>query len=141
MMSIIQRPFDEIEIASILEVVLKGIDYLHKSKMIHRDIKAANILIDIGGNVKIADFGVGQFITKISAQLATTFGNQDSVIGTPFWMSPEIISKNKYNNKTDIWSLGITAIELSEGEPPYAKLHPIRAMFMIKKKPPTVNRN
>ena len=62
-MAIIQRPFDETEIASMLEVVLKGIDYLHKSKMIHRDIKAANILIDIGGNVKIADFGVGQLVT------------------------------------------------------------------------------
>ena len=116
------RNLTEMEISCLLRSVLKGVDYLHSNKLIHRDIKAANILLDENGDAKIADFGV-------SAQLMTTFGNKESFIGTPFWMSPEVIAKNKYNSKTDIWSLGITAIELAEGEPPYSKLHPVRAMF------------
>jgi len=65
-----------------------------------------------------------------------THANKDTVIGTPFWMSPEVISKSKYNKKTDIWSLGITTIEMAEGEPPYSHLHPVRAMFVIKNNPP-----
>jgi len=77
----------------------------------------------------LADFGV-------STQLMNTHANKDTVIGTPFWMSPEVISKSKYNQKTDIWSLGITAIEMAEGEPPYSHLHPVRAMFVIKNNPP-----
>lgn len=62
--------------------------------------------------------------------------NKGTVIGTPFWMSPEVISKNRYNNLTDIWSLGVTAIELAEGTPPYSHIHPVRAMFAIKNNPP-----
>lgn len=120
---------NEYLIASILTGVLKGLEYLHANKKIHRDIKAGNILLDHLGNVKIADFGV-------SAELLNTFSNKDTVIGTPFWMSPEVISKSKYNKKTDIWSLGITAIEIAEGQPPYSHIHPIRAMFAIKNSPP-----
>lgn len=108
---------------------MKGLEYLHKHKKIHRDIKAGNILLDASGTTKLADFGV-------SAELMNTLADKDTVIGTPFWMSPEVISKSKYNKKTDIWSLGITAIELAEGQPPYSHIHPIRAMFAIKKDPP-----
>ena len=124
------EPFtNEYLIASVLFGTLKGLEYLHKHKKIHRDIKCGNILLDHHGNVKIADFGV-------SAELLNTFSDKDTVIGTPFWMSPEVISKSKYNKKTDIWSLGITAIEMAEGEPPYSHIHPIRAMFAIKNSPP-----
>jgi len=66
----------------------------------------------------------------------TSQGYKDTVIGTPFWMSPEVISNSRYGPKTDIWSLGITAIELAEGEPPYSHIHPVRAMFAIKNNPP-----
>ncbi|CAD8208571.1 unnamed protein product [Paramecium octaurelia] len=116
-------------IATILYQTLKGIDYMHNHKKIHRDIKCGNILIDHVGNIKLADFGV-------STQLVHTMADTDTVIGSPFWMSPEILLKSRYNKKTDIWSLGITAIEMAEGEPPYAHIHPIRAMFAIKNNPP-----
>lgn len=85
--------------------------------MIHRDIKADNIILDSKGNAKLADFGV-------STQLVSTFASKESVIGTPFWMSPEILSRNKHTTKTDIWSIGITAIELAEKEPPFSNLYP-----------------
>lgn len=127
---ITKKPLTEVQAASILASSLKGLEYLHENKKIHRDIKAANILLDSKGNAKLADFGV-------SAQsLATISDPHETVIGTPFWMSPEVISKNKYGKKTDIWSLGITAIEMVEGEPPYSHIHPVRAMFVIQNNPP-----
>lgn len=86
-------------------------------------------MLDSKGIAKLADFGV-------STKLLHTLADKDSVIGSPFWMSPEIIQNSKYNNKTDIWSLGITAIEMAEGEPPYSHIHPFRAMFAIKSNPP-----
>lgn len=110
---------NEYLIATILKQVLKGLEYLHSNRKIHRDIKAGNILLDESGNAKLADFGV-------STELKDSLAHKDTIIGTPFWMSPEVISKSKYNNKTDIWSLGITAIEMAEGEPPYSHIHPFR---------------
>ena len=124
-----KEPLGEVQIAAILYAALKGLEYLHLSKKVHRDIKAGNILLDISGGVKLGDFGV-------SAESLGTETGFYSLIGTPFWMSPEVISKSKYGKKTDIWSLGITAIEMAEGEPPYSHIHPIRAMFAIRKDPP-----
>lgn len=118
------KKLEEFEIKILIKSTLKCLEYLHSNKLIHRDIKAANILLNNEGKIKIADFGV-------SAQLQSTFGYKDSVIGTPFWMSPEVISHSKYTTKTDIWSLGITAIELAEGQPPYSKFHPVLAMRKI----------
>ena len=124
-----KKPFNEAQIACILAAVLKGLDYLHSSKKIHRDVKAGNVLLDQSGNVKLGDFGVS------AHQLITISDPCDTVTGSPFWMSPEVISENKYGKKTDIWSLGITAIELAEMEPPYSHIHPFRAMYVIKNKP------
>ena len=124
-----KKPLDEITISAILYSVFKGLEYLHSHKMIHRDIKSDNVLLDDNGNVKLADFGV-------SAKLISTYGNKESVIGTPFWMSPEILSNSKYTNKTDIWSVGITSIEMAEGEPPYSKYYAWMAMKKIKENPP-----
>jgi serine/threonine kinase 4 len=129
LIKVTKKSLNEQQIASILKSTLRGIDYLHANKKIHRDVKAGNILLDLNGNVKLADFGV-------AAELLHTLADKDTVIGTPFWMSPEVISRSKYNKKTDIWSLGITAIEMAEGEPPYSHIHPFRAMFLIKEKPP-----
>lgn len=102
---------------------------MHKNKKIHRDVKAGNILLHNTGSAKLADFGV-------STELLNSFTDKNTVIGTPYWMSPEVISKSNYNKKTDIWSLGITAIEMAEGDPPFGNIHPVRAMFMIKNTPP-----
>ena len=129
LMRITKKQLNEFEIASVLFFTLKGLQYLHENKKIHRDIKAGNILLDANGNAKLADFGV-------STELLHTWADKDTFIGSPFWMSPEVISNSKYNKKTDIWSLGITAIELAEGEPPYSHIHPIRAMFAIRTHPP-----
>lgn len=129
LMRLLAKPFDESVIAALMFSVLKGLVYLHKNRMIHRDVKADNILLDDDGRAKIADFGV-------SAKLMSTYASKNTFIGTPFWMSPEILQKNAYTAKTDIWSLGITAIELAEGEPPYANSYPWLAMEKIKKNPP-----
>ena len=97
---------------------------MHDTRKIHRDIKAGNILLDNNGNAKLADFGV-------SAQLLNTYSKKQTMAGTPHWMSPEVLSKSEYNKKTDIWSLGITAIEMAEGDPPYSNINYIKAMLLI----------
>ena len=123
LIKILPRNLNEEEIASLIHMILKGLIFLHENKKIHRDIKSENILLTHEGIAKLADFGV-------STQLMHSFSKKITKIGTPFYMSPEVIMQNKYDYKCDIWSLGITSIEMAEGEPPFSK---VKGYWVLKK--------
>jgi len=114
----------EPEIAWVCGEVLKGLAYIHSRHRIHRDIKSDNLLIGSNGEVKIADFGY-------AAQLSQQKQKRNTVVGTPYWMAPELIRGHDYDNKVDIWSLGIVVMEMAEGDPPYMEFPPLRSLFLI----------
>ena len=120
----------EDEAQEVAAAVLLALAYLHdEARVIHRDVKGANVLLDRTGRVKLADFGV-------ASQLGHTASRRISIIGSPYWMAPETIRSEGATFSADIWSLGITLIELLEGAPPHAELHPLRALFIIPAAPP-----
>lgn len=130
---ILRRPLPERAIAYVCREVLLGLQYLHAHKRIHRDIKASNILMTRAGHIKLADFGV-------STELKHSMSRRNTFIGTILWMAPETILESEYNDKADIWSLGITAIELAENGPPHSGSHITTAIHLIpSREPPTLS--
>ncbi|XP_022042607.2 STE20-like serine/threonine-protein kinase isoform X1 [Acanthochromis polyacanthus] len=133
----LERPLTEPQIRVVCKQTLEALIYLHENKVIHRDLKAGNILLSLEGDVKLADFGV-------SAKNTKTLQRRDSFIGTPYWMAPEVVmcetSKDRpYDYKADIWSLGVTLIELAQIEPPNHEMNPMRVLLKIaKSEPPTL---
>ncbi|KAG4070138.1 hypothetical protein HA402_013381 [Bradysia odoriphaga] len=124
----------EKQISYILRETIQALIYLHENHCMHRDIKGHNILLTEQGHVKLVDFGV-------SSHLAATMARRNTSVGTPYWMSPEVIAceqqlDQSYDSRCDVWSIGITAIELAEGDPPLSDIHPMRALFQIPRNPP-----
>ncbi|GIX79424.1 hypothetical protein CDAR_228631 [Caerostris darwini] len=134
----LEKPLTEPQIRYICHEICKGLDFLHSKKVIHRDLKAGNVLLTLEAGVKLADFGV-------SAKNKDTLQKRDSFIGTPYWMAPEVVicetfRDNLYDYKADIWSLGITLIEFAQMEPPNHELSPMRVLLKIQKSdPPTLD--
>ncbi|XP_014290734.1 serine/threonine-protein kinase 10 isoform X1 [Halyomorpha halys] len=130
----LEKPLTELQIQFVCQHMCRGLQFLHKNKVIHRDLKAGNVLLTMAGGVKLADFGV-------SAKNKTTLQKHDTFIGTPYWMAPEVVlcetfRDNPYDFKVDIWSLGITLIELAQMEPPNHEMSPMRVLLKIQKSDP-----
>jgi len=119
-----KRICTEADIAYVLKCALQALAFMHRQHRIHRDIKSDNILVDYAGRVKLADFGFATALTRSTMK-------RNSVVGTPFWMAPELIKSQSYDCKVDVWSLGVTALEMADGEPPLMHEPVMRALFLI----------
>lgn len=129
LMYVCDTTLTEPQIRAVVAAMVLGLEYLHKNLIIHRDIKAGNVLLTGEGHVRLADFGV-------SAKMKNKAERRTTAIGAPFWMAPEVILEKKYDGRADVWSIGITVIELAESRPPNSHINPMRALFLIPKSPP-----
>ncbi|KAM8920978.1 serine/threonine-protein kinase PAK 6 [Pelodytes ibericus] len=129
-----QTRLNEEQIATVCKSVLQALEYLHSQGVIHRDIKSDSILLTLDGRVKLSDFG-------FCAQISKDIPKRKSLVGTPYWMAPEVIMRSSYGTEVDIWSLGIMVIEMVDGEPPYFSDSPVQAMKMLRDSPPPKLRN
>mmetsp|Transcript_8880 Transcript_8880/g.10147 ORF Transcript_8880/g.10147 Transcript_8880/m.10147 type:complete len:471 (+) Transcript_8880:304-1716(+) len=124
----------EPEIAYVCKQMLHGLSFMHSQHRLHRDIKSDNVLLDMNGEVKLGDFG-------FAVNLTTDQPTRGSIVGTPYWMAPELIQGKQYDGKIDVWSTGITAIEMAEGEPPLLEVAPLKALLLITtNKPPRLQK-
>jgi len=122
----------EAQISAVCKEILKALKFIHDMKRLHRDIKSDNILLTLSGEIKLADFGA-------ATQLTEAANKRNSIVGTPYWMAPELIRAQYYSTAVDIWSLGIAILEMADGAPPYMDFPPVRALFLIATNaPPTL---